>query len=103
MSQSIKVDFGCILEPLFFIHNSSSWDKIRLHAKNQLPGLRWCWCSNELLCHPQLELKLSWAVKISSGHCQTIQYFIIVNKKDIFGKTSFGNLTLKKYINTTEV
>ena len=26
-------------DPYFFLHNSSSWVKIRLHTKNQLPRL----------------------------------------------------------------
>ena len=29
---------GCD-DPYFFLHISSSWVKIRLHTKNQLPGL----------------------------------------------------------------
>ena len=73
-------------------HISSSWIKIRLHTKNQLPRLPitklrssswvawkclksfcgvvvWWWCgggvvwwANPLLCQSQLELMLSWAV-----------------------------------------
>ena len=51
-------------------HTSFRWVKIKFHAEIQLsklPGialniwLEWWW-SNSLLCHSQLELRLSWAM-----------------------------------------
>ena len=53
-----------------FLHTSFRWVKIKFHAEIQLsklPGialniwLEWWW-SNSLLCHSQLELRLSWAM-----------------------------------------
>ena len=62
--------------PYFFLHISSSQFEIRLHVENQLPGLtgsvlkflgqvEWCGWANQLLCHSQLELYLSWAVTMT--------------------------------------
>ena len=51
-----------------FLHISFSWVK-KLHPEIQLPRLPgtalrvwvgWWWWSNSLLCHSQLELRLSW-------------------------------------------
>ena len=54
-----------------FLHISFIWIKIKLHPEIHLPRLPgtalwvwvgWWWWSNSLLCHSQLELRLSWTV-----------------------------------------
>jgi hypothetical protein len=85
MSQLIKFDFylnslrlvyprlpymfmmGGLDDPYLFFHISSSRVKISLHTKNQLEvpyKFKWVggvgWWSYRLLCHSQLELRLSY-------------------------------------------
>ena len=65
---------------LFFLHESSSWVKIRLHAENQLPGYRGSGLkvggciTDQLHCHSNLScVGLSWAVtKITKMHLAAI-------------------------------
>ena len=54
-----------------FLHISFIWIKIKLHPEIHLPRLPgtalcawvgWWWWSNSLLCHSQLELRLSLTV-----------------------------------------